>query len=162
MTSYLFRILVGIKAFAFGVFIVYLIALSNPPAEVCFITYFDSKTVKNTKLDDEIKFVFKQFIKDGDNTRAEFVLVNNSSESIQYMGYDKGSYCTVDYKEKGKIKMSPACCGTGLQKQTLNAGDEQSFTVFLFDWKYVDQVGFKFSDSNGKLKVIWSDRFLVK
>ena len=162
MRKYGLRILVGLVAFGIGLSAVIVWFLYQPICD-CVDYRNEKPLIINSDLakSGKTEFVFKRFTQDDNNKRAEFVLINGTDKEVFYSGYINidNSYCVVDYKQKGKIKMSPACCGTGLVTKTLKSGEEKVFTVFLFDWKDVNQVGFKTFDENNKSFVVWSDKF---
>lgn len=181
MKNYLFRILVGIKAFAFGVFIVYLIALNNSPVNYCELKSNYSNDANNVVERNvetgRIDVKFSRFIKTKQGNFIEFSVNNNSAYSFFYNSNSASEEKLQDVRiralkldgELTNIRWGGACY-YDLEENEIKSGETKIFKVYsgalISEWKKDKklQIGFKFNKSlpneyprEWNNFIVWSD-----
>lgn len=169
MKKYGLRVLVGLIAFAIGLFSVWMLI-----SEVKFRNYCNQKlTLSETEIskaknpNGKIEVYFKQIIQIENGKAFEFVVENNTNETISYSSYQlKDENLTVfplhEVKVGGK-KIDSMWCGTGLMSYQIKSGEFKIFQVnvssLVYSWKKGKtlQVGFNFKKASEKeYQIIWS------
>ncbi len=115
-----------------------------------------------------IEIHFKQYLKIEGENYAEFEIVNHQRLPVGYIGYGKDSYCTTAVKLNHRVEQNNQCwCGTGLERQTLRAGETALYQVSESEvrhllkkdkGKFKTQVGFEFLvGAERRKELVWSE-----
>ena len=89
---------------------------------------------------------------------AKFRVSNRSSETAYYPGYSKDTHCADLIRYDFKIEKASHCwCGTGLEEQSLEAGESVEFVVGIPNAKVPFAVGFDFGIGQERVRMtFWS------
>lgn len=176
MKKYLVRIVVGLLTFSIGIFTVWLwfseVVLNN----YCKLTPTSGSKVTNEavlkELTGKVEVRFNGFISTKDEHYAEFIVENNTKDSLFYKSYGLNENESVGFPlyevKVDRKKFDQMWCGTGLMTYEIKSGESKHFRVSVWGFTYRlkrlenVQIGFNLSNSTDKdAQTFWSQSFAI-